>query len=292
MARAVAMAPREIAASASWTHMRFICFGSLSSNPILIVTLMIAWQTRGKLVFSDCSASFSHMSRSAATPFAANESLARARMTSTVRSLPWVSSSLAAVTQIRGSVGTCLRASLSTFFASWYGLNFASASHISTEVGAHSTARLNMIRASSLFSRLMASFHSFTELGMNSRALRRIFALIGFSVSRRAASSQSFTEWGRAFTALAITAFAVAGFSRRAASTHTSSFVGHCLHPWAIKCRAVGIFPATSSSRAAASHPGPCLGLLRITDRSSVRAFLISRTSASLCTFSAFKSVR
>mmetsp|Transcript_25495 Transcript_25495/g.57898 ORF Transcript_25495/g.57898 Transcript_25495/m.57898 type:complete len:293 (-) Transcript_25495:1337-2215(-) len=292
MARAVAIAPREIAASASWTHIRFICLGSLSSSPILIVTLIMAWHTKGKLVFSDCSASLSHMSRSAATPFAARESLARVRMISTVFSLPWVSSSLAAVTQIRGSVGTCLRASFNTFFASWYGLNFANASHMSTDVGAHSTARLNIIRASSLFSRLIASFHNFTELGMNSRAFRKILALIGFSVSRREASSHSFTEWGRAFTAFAITALAVAGFSRRAASTQTSSFVGHCLQPWAIRCRAVGIFPATSSNRAAAIHPGPCLGLLRTTDFSRVRAFLMSLTSASDCTFSAFKSVR
>mmetsp|Transcript_87491 Transcript_87491/g.242697 ORF Transcript_87491/g.242697 Transcript_87491/m.242697 type:complete len:233 (+) Transcript_87491:2263-2961(+) len=232
------------------------------------------------------------MSRSGVTPLAASESMARVRISSTIFSLPCVSSSLAAVTQMTGLVGMCLRASFSTRCASLYEDNFARASHISTLWGTHSTARLSITRASTSSSRLTASFHRRTELGMNSKAFRSTRALACTSCSRFAASIQSRTLCGKDLTAFATTAFALWGFSKRAASSQTSSLFGQCLQPCAISWRADWTFPATSSSRAAAIQPGPCLGFDVITLFSSVRAFLMSLMSASDCTCRAFKSVR
>mmetsp|Transcript_36360 Transcript_36360/g.79266 ORF Transcript_36360/g.79266 Transcript_36360/m.79266 type:complete len:286 (-) Transcript_36360:1072-1929(-) len=279
------------AASASWIQFCFMPLTS-SSTPTLIVTFTMAWHALMKPVFSASSACLSHMSRSGVTPLAASESMARVRMSSTIFSLPCVSSSLAAVTQMTGLVGMCLRASFSTFWASLYDESFERASHISTLWGTHSTARLSMTRASISSSRETASFHRRTELGMNSRALRRTRAFAWTSCSRLAASIQRRTLWGSDFTALATTAFAFWGFSRRAASSQTSSLFGQCLQPCAISWRADCTLPATSSRRAAAIQPGPCLGLLVITLFSSVRAFLMSLISASDCTCSAFRSVR
>mmetsp|Transcript_32518 Transcript_32518/g.98301 ORF Transcript_32518/g.98301 Transcript_32518/m.98301 type:complete len:286 (+) Transcript_32518:448-1305(+) len=280
-----------IAASASWIQFCFMPLTS-SSTPTLIVTLTMAWHVLMKPVFSASSACFNHMSRSGVTPLAAKESIARVRINSTIFSLPCVSSSFDAVTQMTGLVGMCFRASLSTFCASLYEDNFARASHISTLWGTHSTARLSMTLASTSSSKLTASFHKRTELGMNSRAFRNTRAFAWTSCSRFAASIQRRTLWGNDLTALATTAFALCGFSSRAASSHTSSLFGQCLHPWAINWRADCTLPATSSRREAAIHPGPCLGLLVITDFNKVRAFLMSLMSASDCTCKAFKSVK
>ncbi|GIX62894.1 G-patch domain-containing protein [Babesia caballi] len=212
--------------------------------------------------------------------------------TRTMCTLPLDSSSLAAVIQISGLVGSCFRASFSTFCASWYGQSRASASHRSTESVTHSTARFSITYALDSSSSEIASFHSRTELGMNSSAFRRIRRLSLTLVARLAASTHTLTDLGTILTALASTACTYSGFSRRAASSHTSSRSPHFSHASAMISRAFAIFPASSSTRAAAIHPDACVGFVAITDLSSVRAFLMSATSLSLLMFIDSRSVR
>ncbi len=105
----------------------------------------------------------------------------------TISVFPLASSSLAAVIQMRRSVGTFSRALLSTRRAFSYDSRRARASHSSTLVGQHSTDLLSRIRASSGSSSSTAAFHRRTELGTCSKACRKRrminFDLISTSVN-------------------------------------------------------------------------------------------------------------
>mmetsp|Transcript_9892 Transcript_9892/g.29575 ORF Transcript_9892/g.29575 Transcript_9892/m.29575 type:complete len:216 (+) Transcript_9892:447-1094(+) len=206
---------------------------------------------------------------------------------------PWASSSLAAVSQMAGSVGMASRAWFSTLRAFSYVSSRASASHMSTEWGTHSTARPKRMRASSTSSSSMATRHSLTDDGTNSSARRSTAFLRRGSASNSAARSQSFVDVGSLATAVARTARAFASEPcRRADSSQTSSESGHVSQPIRISFLAAMALPAISSTRAAAIQPGGCRGFVVVTDFKSKRAFLMSPTSDSVLTLMEFRSVR
>mmetsp|Transcript_33225 Transcript_33225/g.59484 ORF Transcript_33225/g.59484 Transcript_33225/m.59484 type:complete len:229 (-) Transcript_33225:991-1677(-) len=226
------------------------------------------------------------------TPWFRSDLMARVTILSTIFSLPFASSSLAAVIQMAGSVGTASRALFRTFLAFSYVSSRASASHSSTCCGQHSTARLSRMRASSSDASSTAAFQRRTLVGMRSSAFRSTRARAASSASNRDACTQSLTLLGSAATPRASTALAFSGVCSREHSSQTSSLVGQRSTPCWISDRAVDSLPASSSNRAAAIHPGPCFGLVPITDLSSRRAFLMSLISASEVIFMLFRSVR
>mmetsp|Transcript_4822 Transcript_4822/g.14970 ORF Transcript_4822/g.14970 Transcript_4822/m.14970 type:complete len:253 (-) Transcript_4822:889-1647(-) len=237
-----------------------------------------------KPAFSASSACLCHQSRSSAIlrRKSVNWRKERSKIFGTLATLPFASSSRAAVNQMEGSLGIFLRALFSTFLAWSYSSKRARASQRSTLRGQHpsSTARVSNTRAESLSSNSTAAIQSLSESGISSSALRSTLRLARSSASRSAARTQRDTFVGRWSTACAIIFFPCSGGCSEAASSQISSLSGVASQPCIMRFRACWTFPARTSKRAAAIQAGACLGLDVIADLSSRRACRMSATSA------------